>query len=73
MCLTPPSPPAAAKVETQAPPAPPNRAPDFPVINPNAQNQRDLAATQSKGTSIFRNDLSIPSSSSVGTGINIPV
>lgn len=58
----------------QPPPAPPpNRAPDAPVLGADQQNARQSAATaQRKGTSIFRNDLAIPTASgNVGTGLNV--
>jgi hypothetical protein len=41
------------------------------VIDPNEQNKREASATKRKGTSIFRNDLSIPVAGS-GVGINVP-
>lgn len=73
MCLGVPSAPAAAPAPApQLPPPPPNRAPDSPIVDPNVQKRRDLTSAQRTGTSVFRNDLSIPSSGAVGTGINIP-
>lgn len=57
-------------LQPQAPPPPPTKDPDAPVIDPEAQKRRDMTAAQRKGTSIFRNDLAIPSAG-VGTGLNI--
>lgn len=62
--------PPAEKLTPQAPPPPPSRDPDAPVIDPEAQKRRDMTTAQRKGTSVFRNDLSIPAGGT-GTGLNI--
>ncbi len=66
---------APAPVIQQAapPPPPPQQTPRAPDIDPQVQNKRETASAQRKGTSIFRNDLTIPTgTSAVGSGINIP-
>ena len=75
MCLASPSVSAAPATPVSAPPPPPQRDPNPPVID--ANNDRANAAAKRRGTSIFRNDLSIPSAGgsgggSVGTGLNVP-
>jgi hypothetical protein len=76
MCLggTPSVSQAPAQVQqVSAPPAPPRRDPQAPVIDPNQQNAREAAAARRKGTSIFRSDLTIPSAATgTGVGINVP-
>lgn len=75
MCLTPPSAPPIQPAQAIAPPPPPpQKDPNPPVLAPEANGKANTAA-QKTGTSIFRNDLSIPTagaSGAVGTGLNIP-
>lgn len=71
MCLTP-SAPSAAPTPISAPAPPPAKSPNAPVIDPNDQNAREGASAARKGTSIFRNDLTIPTGSGSGNGVNIP-
>jgi len=61
------------------PPPPPAQTPRAPEIAPSETNKRQSATSQRQGTSVFRNDLTIPmGGGSVGTGgtggagINIP-
>jgi len=66
--------PAAQQVIQPPPPPPPNRQPDAPELGADKQNSTASAAkAQRQGTSIFRNDLAIPTASSapVGTGLNL--
>lgn len=73
MCIGFPPSTAAPAVPVAAPPPPPQKDPNPPVI---ANNDRSNTDALKKGTSIFRNDLSIPtgggSGGSVGTGLNVP-
>ena len=72
MCLAAPSLSAPAPTPVPAPPPPPQRDPNPPVI---ADNDRTNANAKRTGTSIFRNDLSIPTSGGagpVGNGLTIP-
>lgn len=65
---------AAAPVAAPSPaPPPPQQSPRALDIDPQARNSRDNASTQRTGTSVFRNDLTVPTGSSVGAGLNIPV
>lgn len=74
MCLAQPSVSAQAPTPVPAPPPPaPARDPNPAVID--ANNDRSNASAKRKGTSIFRNDLSIPTGGGagpVGTGLSIP-
>lgn len=74
MCFSAPSPqiiqPAAAP--PPAPPLPPLAPPKAPELDPQATNKKQSAAAGRTGTSVFRNDLAIPSAGPVGAGINIP-
>jgi hypothetical protein len=63
--------PAAAQAPSPAPP-PPQQSPRAPEVDPNTRNARENASTQRHGTAIFRNDLTIPTASPVGSGLNIP-
>lgn len=73
MCFVSPSAPAAAPAPVVSPPPPPPaKDPTAPIIDP-TKKARDAAQSQSQGTAIFRNDLSIPAGSgSTGNGLNIP-
>lgn len=71
------SPPATSIVKevpaaAPPPPAPANQAPKPPEIDPNVKNRRESASQARKGTSIFRNDLTIPVGADPGNGVNIP-
>jgi len=73
MCLAAPSTPAVVQQSTPLPPPPPNQTPKAPDLDPQSRNQRENASTQRRGTSIFRNDLTIPvGGGSTGSGVNIP-
>jgi pSer/pThr/pTyr-binding forkhead associated (FHA) protein len=66
---------SSAPVQQVAQPAPPppQQTPRAPTIDPQVQNKRESASSQRKGTSIFRNDLTIPTGAgAVGSGVNIP-
>lgn len=71
MCFVQGSHPTPATQTVAAPPPPPPRDPMAPQINARDQNSRDAASSNRQGTSIFRNDLSIPASP-IGSGINLP-
>jgi hypothetical protein len=70
--------PAPAPIIQQAPPPPPPppaNNPKPPELAPQVTSQKRTSQNEKrKGTQIFRNDLSIPTSTSVGgtPGINIP-
>lgn len=72
MCLGSPSMPAAPVAAVAPPPPPANRDPKAPVIEAGPKNARDTASAQRAGTSVFRNDLSIPTGGNIGTGVSIP-
>jgi hypothetical protein len=72
MCFSSPSAPAQVVQAPTPPPPPPNKSPTAPEIDAQDQNTRDASSAARKGTSIFRNDLAIPSGGAVGNGINIP-
>ncbi len=65
---------APAPVQTVAavPPPPPLKDPKAPQIDPNKMNGQDTASANRRGTSLFRNDLSLPTTSGFGSGLNIP-
>lgn len=71
MCLSAPSASPAPAQQVAPPPPPPAKSPNAPVIDAKDQNARDGASAVRKGTSIFRNDLTIPTGKS-GNGVNIP-
>lgn len=74
MCLAPPT--IQAPTPTPPPPPPPPPATEVkpPTLAPQVDQQKSQADAKRKGTQIFRNDLSIPTSggSAAGNGINIP-
>lgn len=74
MCFGSSSPSAPTPVQ-QAPspaPPPPQQSPRAPEVDAASRNKRESASSQRQGTGIFRNDLTIPSVSPVGAGLNIP-
>lgn len=73
MCISTPQPAQVVQQAPSPPPPPPNKSPTAPEIDPNSRNSRDASSAARKGTSIFRNDLAIPTGiPAVGSGINIP-
>lgn len=73
MCFSQPSAAAAPAQQIPSPaPPPPQQAPKPPDIDAGPRNQRENASTQRQGSAIFRNDLTIPTASSTGNGLNIP-
>lgn len=72
MCLSAPAAPVIQREATPLPPPPPNQTPKAPDLDPQVKNQRENASTQRKGTSIFRNDLTIPTGgAAVGSGVQV--
>lgn len=61
--------------QAPAPPPPPaQQAPRAVEVDPNTRNSRENASTTKSGTSIFRNDLTIPTAAAPtgSSGLNIP-
>lgn len=76
MCLAAPSVSPAPVTPVSAPPPPPAKDPNPAVLTSDANNARANSDAKRRGTSIFRNDLSIPtgggSGGPVGVGLNVP-
>lgn len=67
------SPPPVQQAAAPSPP-PAQQAPRAVEVDPNTRNSRENASTTKSGTSIFRNDLTIPTAAAPtgSSGLNIP-